>query len=636
MTIPPDNIASPLPPPKPRSRTGTLGVTFALGIVVGFALHEAYIEVLGRNKPDLQVHAPGEAAEPVVPINFPETEADELAALDGLWPARHLFVGLPYGPLSEETIALLGAFRPGGVVVTPEPGVPADEFAAWVADIKRAAGSTGPGEPPIIVGLGDPALVNPWADDDPLTFALLGGESAPNALTAAGMDAGAEARARGIEAMIAPPLLPLDKARTPEGLRDAALGVDAEGVGLRGAGYIAGIEAEGVLPVAWGYPWLNIAAEDGALWRVDETDLRVLSTLLLPFSPDGGFDAPGILVHHVAAPGYETGFPDRPATMSPRLVQAFLRGKRSYEGVILADDIGALSAQRGEPVEESFAQALGAGCDVVLLANADRTTLRRICAATIAMVGAGGLNPDELAASKARLDQWQARIAGFAERKVSARPTPQPPGTDIVRYEATAGQTLLDIALLHNVSLLDLKDWNGLYFSDVQPGQKLNLYVPEGTAVVMEDVTPQPEGAPTEGAPAETPVEAAPAEAVPETAAAPEAPPAPLAGQADAEAAAPEPATPEPATEETEATAESDAPPEAPAAEETPEPQAEAPVFKDASRPVTTYTVASGDTLHRIALKYKTSTDYLVHLNELERADQVLLGQKLKVPETSE
>jgi LysM repeat protein len=46
--------------------------------------------------------------------------------------------------------------------------------------------------------------------------------------------------------------------------------------------------------------------------------------------------------------------------------------------------------------------------------------------------------------------------------------------------------------------------------------------------------------------------------------------------------------------------------------------------------------VASGDTLHRIALKFKTSTDYLVHLNALERADHVFLGQKLKVPETDD
>ncbi|MBI1321141.1 MAG: LysM peptidoglycan-binding domain-containing protein [Candidatus Hydrogenedens sp.] len=654
MSNPPEHIAPTPPPPKPRSRTGTLVITFLLGMGVGFALHEAYIELLGKNQaPEAGAAAETEPAEPTEPLAYPETPADELADLNGLWPARHLFVGIEYGPLSDETIEMLGAFRPGGVVVTPQPSVPAAEYKAWIASIKRAAGGTPePGSPPIIVGLGSAGLVNPWADNAPLTFALLGGEG-EEALTDAGMEAGAEARAHGIEVMLAPPLLPLDKTRTAAGLRDAALGLDAEGVGQRGAAYCAGIEAEGLLPVAWGYPWLNIAAEDGALWRVAETDLRVLSTLLLPFSTEAGFNAPGILVHHVAAPGYETNFPDRPATMSPRLVQAFLRDKRGFGGVILCDDISALAEQRGEPIEESFAQALGAGCDAVLLAGADRTTLRRICAATIAMVGAGGLDADVLAASKTRLDAWQVRLADFAMRAQSPRPAPQPEGTDILRYEVREGDTLLAIAVRNNVSVADIKDWNGLYRSQVSPGAKLNIYLPEGTVPEVEEAPPAEtpeapaEEASTDAVP-EAPAteEAAPeapdAEAMPE-----ETPPAAAEGEVTADTPAPVAPAEEAAPPDDADKAEGDtaaegadtldtAPAEVEDAPETPEAAPEAPVFKDASRPQTTYIVGQGDNLHRIALEHKTTTEFLVHLNNLKDANHVFLGQKLKVPEKPE
>jgi len=49
-------------------------------------------------------------------------------------------------------------------------------------------------------------------------------------------------------------------------------------------------------------------------------------------------------------------------------------------------------------------------------------------------------------------------------------------------------------------------------------------------------------------------------------------------------------------------------------------------------KPTGTHTVKTGETLHRIAIQYGTSKDALVKLNNLERADLIWVGQKLKVP----
>ena len=72
--------------------------------------------------------------------------------------------------------------------------------------------------------------------------------------------------------------------------------------------------------------------------------------------------------------------PDRPATLSPRLIEGTIRGAIGFDGVLVSDDLtmGALSGLSNALAAES----LSAGCDLVLHCNgvpADTAALLRDC-----------------------------------------------------------------------------------------------------------------------------------------------------------------------------------------------------------------------------------------------------------------
>ncbi len=61
--------------------------------------------------------------------------------------------------------------------------------------------------------------------------------------------------------------------------------------------------------------------------------------------------------------------PDRPATLSPRVIRAAIRGEIGFRGILLSDDL-AMGALEG-PLAERTRRCLAAGCDVALLGSRD-------------------------------------------------------------------------------------------------------------------------------------------------------------------------------------------------------------------------------------------------------------------------
>jgi membrane-bound lytic murein transglycosylase D len=74
-----------------------------------------------------------------------------------------------------------------------------------------------------------------------------------------------------------------------------------------------------------------------------------------------------------------------------------------------------------------------------------------------------------------------------APRTSSPRPRPKPvtdvPGRKKHVYAVKQGDSLWDIALSHNVTVTQIRQWNGLGYSRIiKPGQKLNIWLPAGIA----------------------------------------------------------------------------------------------------------------------------------------------------------
>jgi beta-N-acetylhexosaminidase len=103
---------------------------------------------------------------------------------------------------------------------------------------------------------------------------------------------------------------------------------------------------------------------------------------------------------------------DRPATLSPIVIEEIIRGAIGFGGLLLSDDLN-MEALAG-PVGDRAARCLGAGCDVALHCNGDLAEMRAVAAAAPEMAGAA-LARAEAAAKRRRPAAAFDRIAARDE-----------------------------------------------------------------------------------------------------------------------------------------------------------------------------------------------------------------------------
>ena len=86
-----------------------------------------------------------------------------------------------------------------------------------------------------------------------------------------------------------------------------------------------------------------------------------------------------MMTAHILVPSLDE---KRPATLSPRIVQAMLRDDLGFTGVILSDDLEMKAIAKSYTVPEAGVQAVAAGCDGLLIcsgdANAQAATLEAL------------------------------------------------------------------------------------------------------------------------------------------------------------------------------------------------------------------------------------------------------------------
>jgi beta-N-acetylhexosaminidase len=75
-----------------------------------------------------------------------------------------------------------------------------------------------------------------------------------------------------------------------------------------------------------------------------------------------------IMTAHVLVPSLDE---EKPATLSPRIVQGMLRDELGYQGVILSDDLEMKAIARTYAVPDAAVQAIAAGCDGLLICAGD-------------------------------------------------------------------------------------------------------------------------------------------------------------------------------------------------------------------------------------------------------------------------
>lgn len=665
---------------KRRSVSGTLLVTFVLGIGIGFTLCYALMEMV-RVDDAASVERMREAAKPpetptpVAPVAPPPppvtappeaTVEPEPPALVESWPARHLFIGVTGVRIDDTTHALLKTFTPGGVVLRTENVEDAAQTRALADEIRIAATPALPGAAaPIIASFLAGGAINPLKLDEappPREIAVL---EDVNVVRDLGKRIGQACRERGVDLVFGPPLDIFKPGVTDPSIEAMTFANDDVRVTAVGLALAAGVIEAGVPAIPSHYPGEGSAVVDTTGVRVvREQDLSALEVLFRPFDAAAQLEMPGLLVGFTAVPALEGDGPLVPAAFSEKLVRKFLRDMRSFEGVLFADDISNAALLGGRTAEQAAVAALAAGCDAVLLLDADAERLTLVCNTIAAATRDGKLNKDDLDAAAERLDQLRERITPAPPEAASAEENVQPGTTEEtapaagVTHTVREGETLSSIALLHGVSVPDLQQWNNLGNSAIiKLGQELHVRAPE-QAPESEPPPEEPEPAPAAeespapaqtpaGVPAEapeTPTEAESAETAPSETPEADSTPAPMPEEpAEIESAeAAPPASPAEETVTTPGPPEEVAPPPESPVEETaaaamPEPPKQEepqPDLPPGTAPPNTehrvYRIAPGDTLDAVAKQYGVEAEEIRRWNGLS-TDRLIPGGQLDI-----
>jgi beta-N-acetylhexosaminidase len=198
---------------------------------------------------------------------------------------------------------------------------------------------------------------------------------------------------------------------------DRSFGGRPERVAELGRAACEGFLAAGVLPVIKHIPGHGRAFVDShhelpvvrtPRPELEATDFEAFRLLA---------DMPWAMTAHLVFAAID---PDRPATLSPKVIAEIIRGHIGFDGLLLCDDL-SMKALKGD-LGDLARQALAAGCDIVLHCNGVMEEMTRVAAA------AGGITAEAerrfrrgremqqsgiaiAAASEARLDALMRGLA---------------------------------------------------------------------------------------------------------------------------------------------------------------------------------------------------------------------------------
>jgi beta-N-acetylhexosaminidase len=176
-----------------------------------------------------------------------------------------------------------------------------------------------------------------------------------------------ELAAVGINLNHAPVLDVLTRAANPA-IGDRALAERADDVARLGAVIIRELQAAGVAACGKHFPGHGDAGVDShhELPIIDHDRGRFDAVEFVPFRRAMAEGVAAIMTAHLLIPAIDS---DRPASMSPTIVQGLLKNALGFQGVVFSDDLGMKGVSAARPLPVAAVDAIVAGTDAVLLCN---------------------------------------------------------------------------------------------------------------------------------------------------------------------------------------------------------------------------------------------------------------------------
>jgi beta-N-acetylhexosaminidase len=278
-----------------------------------------------------------------------------------LGPGELLAVGFEGTALPEDVLALAADAGLGGIVLFTR-NCPTLEAVLALTGAARALG------PDVLVLVDHEGgrvhrLPSPFTRFPPA--AVVGRAGAPHLAGLVGRAMARELRAAGFDSGLTPVLDCLtDPAGTAIG--DRAYGADPELVAACGAAFVEAVLGEGLVPVAKHFPGHGRTALDShaVLPTVEAPADELARTELAPFRRALDAGCPAVLVAHVRYPALDA---DRPASLSPAVIEGLLRVELGFDGLVVSDDLEMRAVADGWGVARSAALFLAAGGDLALV-----------------------------------------------------------------------------------------------------------------------------------------------------------------------------------------------------------------------------------------------------------------------------
>ena len=176
-----------------------------------------------------------------------------------------------------------------------------------------------------------------------------------------------ELAAVGINLNHAPVLDVLTRASNPA-IGDRALAEGADDVARLGAVIIRELQAAGIAACGKHFPGHGDADVDShhELPILDHDRRRFDAVEFVPFRRAMAEGVAAIMTAHLLIPAIDA---ERPASMSPAIVQGLLKDSLGFQGVVFSDDLGMKGVSATRPLPVASVDAIVAGTDAVLLCN---------------------------------------------------------------------------------------------------------------------------------------------------------------------------------------------------------------------------------------------------------------------------
>ncbi|QIP72582.1 glycoside hydrolase family 3 protein [Streptomyces sp. VN1] len=189
-----------------------------------------------------------------------------------------------------------------------------------------------------------------------------------------------------------------------------AFGADTDLVARHTAAYVTGMQSAGVATCTKHFPGHGDTGIDShhAVPLID-VDADVLAARdLVPFRAAVAAGSRAVMSAHILVPALD---PDRPATLSRRILTELLRGELGYDGLIVTDGIEMRAIAGTYGIARGTALAIAAGADAICVGGglSDEDTVRRLSDALVEAVRSGELPEERLADAAERvrsLSRW--------------------------------------------------------------------------------------------------------------------------------------------------------------------------------------------------------------------------------------